>query len=202
MEFWSHGVMGPVFGSISPALHFSNTPSSSVFVLCWFRWLLLSLNHQLSTAANWLPRLVLLQILRCQRACLRAPRFGAPSRPLLIMQRGSGKVVARKGSAPPISGCRPDVILFHHRAEIGCRGWNRTSIHAFKGRSPTIRRPGKWWPAGVTLPVPRIKSPLHHFNACRPKWCSRQGLHLHWRRSRRRVSAIGLRERRKSLRFR
>jgi len=41
----------------------------------------------------------------------------------------------------------------------------------------------------------RIKSPLHHFNACRPKWCSRQGLHLHWRRSRRRVSAVGLRER-------
>jgi hypothetical protein len=25
-------------------------------------------------------------------------------------------VVAREGSAPPISGCRPDVILFHHRA--------------------------------------------------------------------------------------
>ena len=28
----------------------------------------------------------------------------------------SGKMVAREGSAPPISGCRPDVILFHHRA--------------------------------------------------------------------------------------
>src|ERR1035437_9125177 len=27
------------------------------------------------------------------------------------------QVVAREGSAPPISGCRPDVILFHHRAE-------------------------------------------------------------------------------------
>ena len=27
-------------------------------------------------------------------------------------------MVAREGSAPPISGCRPDVILFHHRAEI------------------------------------------------------------------------------------
>jgi hypothetical protein len=26
----------------------------------------------------------------------------------------------------------------------------------------------KWWPARVTRPVPRIKSPLHHFNACRP----------------------------------
>src|SRR2546423_13344137 len=28
----------------------------------------------------------------------------------------SGKVVAREGSVPPISGCRPDVMLFHHRA--------------------------------------------------------------------------------------
>src|SRR2546428_1811009 len=26
------------------------------------------------------------------------------------------QMVAREGSAPPISGCRPDVILFHHRA--------------------------------------------------------------------------------------
>jgi len=26
------------------------------------------------------------------------------------------------------------------------------------------------------------------------KWCSRQDSHLHWRRSRRRVSAVGLRE--------
>ncbi len=34
------------------------------------------------------------------------------------------------------------MILFHHRAEIGCRGWNCTSIRAFKGRCPTIRRPG------------------------------------------------------------
>ena len=70
----------------------------------------------------------------------------------------------------------------------------------------------KWWPARVTRPVPRIKSPLHHFNACRPKWRSRQewtsqvlrygfpkrdgslsrtAKHLHWRRSRRRASALG-----------
>jgi RibD C-terminal domain len=26
-----------------------------------------------------------------------------------------------------------------------------------------------WWPARVTRPVLRIKSPLHHFNACRPE---------------------------------
>ncbi len=78
-------------------------------------------------------------------------------------------MVAREGIAPPTSVCRTDMILFHHRAEIGCRGWNRTRIRAFKGRCPTIRRPGNWWPARVTRPVLRIKSPLHHFNACRPK---------------------------------
>jgi len=27
----------------------------------------------------------------------------------------------------------------------------------------------KDWPARVTRPVLRIKSPLHHFNACRPE---------------------------------
>ena len=88
------------------------------------------------------------------------------------------------------------------RIQTGCRGWNRTSIRAFKGRCPTIRRPGtKWWPARVTRPVLRIKSPLHHFNACRPKigspsrsstsegWCSWQDSHLYWRRSRRRASS-------------
>ena len=68
------------------------------------------------------------------------------------------------------------MILIHHRAvearlaKTGCRGWNCTSIRAFKGCCPTVRRPGnKWWPAKVTRPVLRIKSPLHHFNACRPK---------------------------------
>ena len=29
------------------------------------------------------------------------------------------RLVARKGSAPSISGCRPDVMLFHHQAENG-----------------------------------------------------------------------------------
>src|SRR5881409_3526698 len=71
-------------------------------------------------------------------------------------------MVARKGSAPPTSGCRPDVILFHHRAEIGCRGWNRTSIRAFKGRCPTIRRPGNELVEPEVVPTSpgRIKSPV------------------------------------------
>jgi hypothetical protein len=125
-------------------------------------------------------------------------------------------MVPREGSAPSTSGCRPDVMLLGfpslasqmpernghfataittgrveaRPAKTGCRGWNRTSIRAFKGRCPTIRRPGKWWLARITLPVLRIKSPLHHFNACEPKhWCSGQDSHLHWRRSRRRASA-------------
>jgi len=34
---------------------------------------------------------------------------------------------------------------------------------------PAIRSLGEgWWPARVSRPVLRIKSPLHHFNACRP----------------------------------
>ena len=72
------------------------------------------------------------------------------------------KVVAREGSAPPTSGCRPDAMLFHHRAEIGCRGWNCTSIRAFKGRCPTIRRPGNELvePEVVATSPNRIKSPV------------------------------------------
>ena len=59
------------------------------------------------------------------------------------------RLVVREGSDFPISGCRPDVILFHHRAvearlvKIGCRGWARTNMAAFKGRVLLIRRPGR-----------------------------------------------------------
>ena len=74
----------------------------------------------------------------------------------------SGKMVAREGAAPPISGCRPDVILFHHRAKTGCRGWTRTTTLAFKGRCPAIRRPGKKVvePEVVATSPNRIKSPV------------------------------------------
>ena len=60
------------------------------------------------------------------------------------------------------------MILFHHRAveaqlaETGCRGWNRTSILAFKGRCPTVRRPGNELvePEVVATSPCRIKSPV------------------------------------------
>jgi hypothetical protein len=60
------------------------------------------------------------------------------------------------------------MILFHHRAvearlaKTGCRGWNRTSIRAFKGRCPTIRRPGNELvePEVVATSPYRIKSPV------------------------------------------
>jgi hypothetical protein len=52
---------------------------------------------------NWLPLLVTLQLIPFQRQACRLPHSAA-------------KMVAREGAAPPISGCRPDVILFHHRA--------------------------------------------------------------------------------------
>src|SRR2546423_7709590 len=90
-------------------------------------------------------------------------------------------MVARKGSAPPTSGCRPDVILFHHRAKTGCRGWNRTSIRAFKGRCPTIRRPGNELvePEVVATSPYRIKSPVPvccGFDSV--NWWAREDLHL------------------------
>ena len=54
------------------------------------------------------------------------------------------RMAAGDGFAPPHSPSKGDVLL--------------------------VRRLGnKWWPARVTRPVLRIKSPLHHFNACRPK---------------------------------
>ena len=51
------------------------------------------------------------------------------------------------------------------RVRRGCRGWNRTSIRAFKGRCPTIRRPGKELvePEAVAASPGRIKSPVPVF---------------------------------------
>ena len=72
-------------------------------------------------------------------------------------------------------------ILFHHRAEIGCRGWTRTTTLAFKGRCPAIRRPGKKVvePEVVATSPCRIKSPMPvccGFDSM--KWWAREDLHL------------------------
>ena len=50
---------------------------------------------------------------------LRAMRFGPASYALWHCDEQS--LVARKGSAPPISVCRPDVMLFHDPAKVACR---------------------------------------------------------------------------------
>jgi hypothetical protein len=77
------------------------------------------------------------------------------------------KLAASPGFAPGLSGSKPGMLRLHHEA---------VNLHQVVGRHkgwPACRslKSEGWWPAGVTLPVPRIKSPLHHFNACRPK-CS------------------------------
>ena len=105
---------------------------------------------------DWLPRLDSHQDRRGQSSACDGFHYEA--------------MVAREGVAPPTLGCRPRMILLHHRAD-----WlPRLDSHQDRrGQSPvcsgyTTRQ--SWWPARVTLPVQRVKSPLHHFNACRPKW--------------------------------
>ena len=50
------------------------------------------------------------------------------------------KVVAWEGSAPSISGCRPEVMLFHHQAvearlaDTGCLAWICTKTDGVKTR--------------------------------------------------------------------
>src|SRR6266446_2225594 len=96
-------------------------------------------------------------------------------------------MVARKGSAPPTSGCRPDMILFHHRAfdvllvlllviefQAASRTRTRTTArtHLRLAASPWIRTRTngvKAWDAAVT---PRGKwlglliSKRLHSNGC------------------------------------
>src|SRR5208282_1347837 len=45
------------------------------------------------------------------------------------------KVVVRRGSAPLIAGCRPAVILFHHRTKLGGHGRTCTAkVHGLSNR--------------------------------------------------------------------
>src|SRR5436190_18281469 len=62
-----------------------------------------------------------------------APAFNTPNL----------KVVAREGSAPSIPGCRPGVILFHHRAKLAAGAGFAPTWPPSKGGVLLIRRPGK-----------------------------------------------------------
>src|SRR5205814_1544182 len=55
--------------------------------------------------------------------------IGSPSRNL-----GEGWSPGKVLPLRLLAGGRPDVILFHHRAEIGCGKWVRTIDFAFKER--------------------------------------------------------------------
>src|SRR6266436_8300438 len=76
------------------------------------------INLQTTTAPG---RLGVCSLLKSARIKLAATAGNAPALP--VSETGvqtstlSGKMVAREGSAPSIAGCRPAVILFHHRAE-------------------------------------------------------------------------------------
>ena len=65
-------------------------------------------------------------------------------------------MVAREGSAPSISGCRPAVMLFHHRAvkarlaNIGCLAWIRTKAVGVKTRYAAVT------PRGNELVEPEV----------------------------------------------
>lgn len=68
-------------------------------------------------------------------------------------------MVPREGS---VSGCRPDVILFHHRAEFGCLAWIRTKTNGVKTRHAAVTPRGKELvePEVVATSPCRIKSPV------------------------------------------
>ena len=73
------------------------------------------------------------------------------------------RLVAREGSAPPTSGCRPDMILFHHRAEpVGCLAWICTKTIGVKARHAAVTPRGKRLvePEVVATSPNRIKSPV------------------------------------------
>ena len=110
---------------------------------------------------------------------------------LLIMQRGIQKWSPGKVLPPRLLGVGQTRYYFTTGRKMAAGAGLAPAFAPSKGAVLRLDDPAiKWWPARVTRPVLRIKSPLHHFNACRPNWCSRQDLHLHWRRSRRRVSAL------------
>src|SRR5574342_106984 len=88
------------------------------------------------------------------------------------------EMVAREGAAPPIAGCRPAVILFHHRAETLAAGAGLAPARPpSKGGVLLIRRPGKELvePEVVATSPYRIKSPV-------PVCCGFDSVNIWWAR--------------------
>ena len=95
--------------------------------------------------------------------------------------RASGDVFNRGRQAPRISSGNNWLpgMDSHHHARL-------QRAMSYELDDPAMN----WWPARVTRPVLRIKSPLHHFNACRPngargrtRTCTGDALNvvpLHW----------------------
>ena len=93
---------------------------------------------------------------------------------LLIMQRGNwspGKVLPPRllGVGQTRYYFTTGRVLAHcHKWLPGLESHQHSRLQRALSYDWTTRQEN-WWPARVTRPVPRIKSPLHHFNACRPK---------------------------------
>ena len=96
-------------------------------------------------------------------ALLPMPRGSWPAEP----KRDRQRLVAREGIAPSISGCRPDVILFHHRAAHCVRIANERSPIADAQPVTWLSVIGHWVsakgvvePEGVAPSPRRSKSPV------------------------------------------
>lgn len=94
------------------------------------------------------------------------------------------KMVAREGAAPPIAGCRPAVILFHHRAvevrfiKLAAGAGLAPARPPSKGGVLLIRRPGKEMVGERGLAPPRLTDSRSVGSAIPSeplarKWCSR-----------------------------
>src|SRR5437773_4344796 len=89
------------------------------------------------------------------------------------------RLVAREGIAPPTSLCKRDMILFHHRAEIGCGRRIRTIDFAFKERRVACYSIPHWdWPAIRSSEPERVQPSVAgrlwraSFTLTQPPWLS------------------------------
>ena len=69
----------------------------------------------------------------------------------------------------------PAIELGVQTAECGIKKHANRDLTLFRTPHSQLHT-GNWWPARVTRPVLRIKSPSHHFNACRPELVLAAGL--------------------------